>query len=116
MRAIVYSEMGPSGVLSLVERPAPEPGPGQVRVWLVRAGVNPTDWKSRAGVSSSSMTFPEITPGQDGAGFVDSLGADVPGLAIGDRVWIYLGQTPAAYDAVEHGAVGKVLIDISKPV
>jgi NADPH2:quinone reductase len=97
MRAIVYSEKGPSGVLTLVERPAPEPGPGQVRVRLVRAGVNPTDWKTRAGVSSSSMAFPEITPGQDGAGFVDSLGADVPGLTIGDRVWVYLGQHGLPY-------------------
>jgi NADPH:quinone reductase len=59
--------------------------------------VNPTDWKTRAGVSSSSMAFSEITPGQDGAGFVDSLGADVPGLAIGDRVWIYLGQHGLPY-------------------
>ena len=92
MRAIVYSEKGPSSVLSLVERPAPEPGPGQVRIRLVRAGVNPTDWKTRAGASSSDMAFPEIIPGQDGAGFVDALGAGVPGLAVGDRVWLYLGQ------------------------
>jgi NADPH2:quinone reductase len=97
MRAIVYSEKGPSSVLSLVERPAPEPGPGQVRVRLVRAGVNPTDWKTRAGVSSSSMAFTEITPGQDGAGFVDSLGAGAPGLTIGDRVWLYLGQHGLPY-------------------
>ncbi|MGD0702211.1 MAG: NADPH:quinone reductase [Trebonia sp.] len=63
----------------------------------MRAGVNPTDWKTRAGVSSSSMAFPEITPGQDGAGFVDALGADVPGLEIGDRVWLYLGQHGLPY-------------------
>ena len=97
MRAIVYSETGPSGVMRLVERPAPEPGPGQVRVRLVRAGVNPTDWKGRTALSSSSLAFSEITPGQDGAGFVDSLGAGVPGLAIGDRVWLYLGQHGLPY-------------------
>jgi NADPH2:quinone reductase len=43
------------------------------------------------------MAFSEITPGQDGAGFVDALGADVPGLEIGDRVWIYLGQHGLPY-------------------
>jgi len=59
--------------------------------------VNPTDWKTRAGVSSSSMAFAEITPGQDGAGFVDALGADVRGLEIGDRVWLYLGQHGLPY-------------------
>jgi NADPH:quinone reductase len=52
MRAIVYAEKGPSSVMRLAERPVPEPGPGQVRVRMVRAGVNPTDWKARAGVSA----------------------------------------------------------------
>ena len=91
MRAIVYAEKGPSSVMRLAERPVPEPGPGQVRVRLVRAGVNPTDWKARAGVSSP-MGFAEVTPGQDGAGVIDALGEGVPGLAAGDRVWVYLGQ------------------------
>jgi NADPH:quinone reductase len=91
MRAIVYAEKGPSTVMRLAERPVPQPGPGQVRVRMVRAGVNPTDWKARAGVSSP-MAFAEVTPGQDGAGFVDALGAGVSGLAVGDRVWVYLGQ------------------------
>jgi NADPH2:quinone reductase len=96
MRAIVYAEKGPSSVMHLAERPVPEPGPGQVRVRLVRAGVNPTDWKMRAGVSSS-LGFPEVTPGQDGAGVVDAIGADVPELAAGDRVWLYLGQHGLPY-------------------
>jgi NADPH2:quinone reductase len=91
MRAIVYAEQGPSGVMRLVERPVPEPGPGQVRVRLVRAGVNPTDWKARAG-ATSALGFAEVTPGQDGAGVVDALGAGVPALNVGDPVWLYLAQ------------------------
>jgi NADPH2:quinone reductase len=91
MRAIVYAEKGPSKVMSLVERPVPEPGPGQVRVRMMRSGVNPTDWKSRAG-ASSAMSFDEVTPGQDGAGLIDAVGDGVPGLEVGDRVWLYLGQ------------------------
>lgn len=111
MRAIVYTEKGPSSVLRLVERPVPEPGAGQVRVRLVRAGVNPTDWKARAGVTAP-MAFPEVTPGQDGAGVVDAVGAGVTGLAVGDRVWLYLAQhglpfgTAAEYSVVDsHKAV-----------
>jgi len=50
--------------MRLAERPVRQPGPGQVRVRLVRAGVNPTDWKARAGVSSP-MGFAEVTPGQE---------------------------------------------------
>jgi len=97
MRAIVYSEKGSSSVLRLVERPVPEPGPGQVRVRLVRAGVNPTDWKSRAGSSAPLGDFTEVTPGQDGAGVVDALGLGVTGLAVGDWVWLYLGQYGLPY-------------------
>jgi NADPH:quinone reductase len=96
MRTIVYAEKGPSSVMRLVERPVPEPGPGQVRVRLARAGVNPTDWKARADVSSA-MGFAEVTPGQDGAGVIDALGTGVPGLAAGDPVWLYLAQHGLPY-------------------
>ncbi|WP_281887101.1 NADPH:quinone reductase [Agromyces rhizosphaerae] len=87
MQAIVYSRPGDSSVLSLVERPLPVPAAGEVRVRIAVSGVNPTDWKARA----SNPTVPgEIVPNQDGAGVVDAVGADVAGLAVGDRVWIYM--------------------------
>ena len=91
MRAVVYTESGDSSVLELVEREAAEPGPGEVRVRIVRAGVNPTDWKFRAG-GMGELAFPEIVPGQDGAGVVDAVGPDVTDLAVGDRVWTMLAQ------------------------
>jgi len=94
MRAVVYRETGPSSVLQLVDRGTPEPGPGEVRVRLVRAGVNPTDWKFRAGMMRG---FDEVTPGHDGAGVVDAVGPDVEGLAVGDRVWLVLAQHGRAY-------------------
>jgi len=92
MRAVVYTETGPSSVLQVVERDVPMPGPGEVRVRLVRAGVNPTDWKARAGGTYAALPFPEITPGQDGAGDVDAVGEGVEGYAAGDRVWVMLAQ------------------------
>ena len=91
MRAVVYTESGDSSVLELVERDAPEPGPGEVRVRIVRAGVNPTDWKFRAG-GMGKLAFPEIVPGQDGAGDVVAVGPGVTDLAVGDRVWTMLAQ------------------------
>jgi NADPH2:quinone reductase len=93
MRAVVFTEPGPSSVLTAVDRDLPEPGPGEVRVRLVRAGVNPTDWKRR----QAPMDFDEITPGQDGAGLVDAVGAGVDGLAMGDRVWLVLAQHERAH-------------------
>ena len=49
MRSIEYSLTGGPDVLTLVDRPVPDPGPGEVRVRIHRSGVNPTDWKSRRG-------------------------------------------------------------------
>jgi NADPH2:quinone reductase len=92
MRAIVYSETGPSTVLRLVDREVPTPGRGEVVVRLVRAGVNPTDWKARAGGTYAQLPYDEITPGQDGAGVVEAVGEDVPGFAVADRVWLLMAQ------------------------
>lgn len=100
MRAVVYRETGPSSVLQLVEREAPEPGPGEIRVRVARAGVNPTDWKFRAGMMTA---FEEVTPGQDGSGVVDAVGEGVEGYAVGDRVWTVLAQHGRPYGtAAEH--------------
>jgi NADPH2:quinone reductase len=96
MRAIVYSEKGPSTVLRLVDRPVPEPGVGEVRVKLAFSGVNPTDVKSRSGAAARG-DFAEVTPGQDGSGTVDAVGLGVEGLAVGDRVWLYLAQHGQPY-------------------
>ena len=52
MRAVVYSELGDSSVLEVVDREVPTPHWGQVRVRLEVAGVNPTDWKARAGATA----------------------------------------------------------------
>ena len=87
MKAIVYSASGPSSVLSLVDRDAAAPGPGEVRVRVAVSGVNPTDWKARA---ANDLAFPEVVPNQDGAGTVDAVGEGVTEPQVGDRVWLYL--------------------------
>ncbi|GAA5066675.1 NADPH:quinone reductase [Nocardia callitridis] len=88
MRAIVYDRPGASDVLSLTERDIPAPGPGEVRVRLIRSGVNPTDWRFRI----RPLSFDEVTPGQDGAGVIDAVGPEVTDFAAGDRVWLILAQ------------------------
>lgn len=102
MRAVVYTRSGDSSVLELVEREISEPGPGEVRVRIVRAGVNPTDWKFRSG-GMGELSFPEIVPGQDGSGMVDAIGPDVTDFEVGDRVWTMLAQhTRPGGTAQEH--------------
>ena len=89
MKAIVYERTGPSSVLVLQDRPLTSPGPGEVRVRVVVSGVNPTDWKSRAGSGTGSKLEAPKVPNQDGAGVIDELGPGVTGLSIGDRVWLW---------------------------
>nr|WP_296776141.1 NADPH:quinone reductase [Rhodococcus sp. (in: high G+C Gram-positive bacteria)] len=91
MKAIRYSRPGDSSVLELVERDITEPGPGEVRVKVLVSGVNPTDWKNRTG-ATGELAFDEVSPNQDGAGIIDAAGPGVEGLAVGDRVWLYLSQ------------------------
>lgn len=91
MRAVVYTQPGSPDVLSLVEREPGTPGPGEVRVRIVRSAVNPTDWKTRSG-TGQPLAFDEVVPNQDGAGVVDAVGKGVTALAPGDRVWVMLAQ------------------------
>ena len=89
MRAVIYSEAGGSDKLRVVERPTPEPGPGEVRVAVTASGVNPTDWKARLGGRGGRLLFPEIVPNQDGAGTIDAVGEGVSPSRVGERVWVW---------------------------
>ncbi|MFH8387407.1 NADP-dependent oxidoreductase [Kitasatospora sp. NPDC018058] len=88
--AITFSEYGAPEVLRLAEVAPPQPGPGQVRIKVKAASVNPLDLKTRSGLMAKAVParFP-VTPGLDAAGVVDAVGegADV---AVGDEV---LGST-----------------------
>jgi len=90
MKAVVYSRAGGPDVLGLVERPVPEPGPGEVRVAVRVSGVNPTDWKARRGSGGSGqLPFPEVVPNQDGAGTIDAVGEGVDAARVEERVWLW---------------------------
>lgn len=86
MRAAVYEKSGTSAVLEVRDVATPEPGPGEVRIRIAVAGVNPTDWKviRRAGPPAGAFAV----PGQDGAGTIDAVGEGVDGGRVGERVWI----------------------------
>jgi NADPH2:quinone reductase len=86
VRAISYRRPGGPDVLELVDRPVPEPGPGEVRVRLAFSGVNPTDWKSRTNATPGPGGQ---VPNQDGAGTIESVGQGVDPVLVGERVWIW---------------------------
>jgi NADPH2:quinone reductase len=88
MRAVVFVEAGGPEVLKLVERPVPDPAPGEVRVRVHRSGVNPTDWKTRR-ATNGPVAFAEAVPNQDGSGVIDAVGPGADPSRVGERVWIW---------------------------
>jgi NADPH:quinone reductase len=107
VRAIEYSVTGDPDVLTLVDRPVPDPGPGEVRVRIHRSGVNPTDWKSRRGTAGGDPVQPPQVPNQDGSGVVDAVGQGVEAALLGLRVWVWEAAhlRPAGGTAQEYTVV-----------
>lgn len=87
MRAIAITKPGGPDVLTLVERPAPEPSRGEVRVRVRATAVNRADVLQRMGAYPAPADSPPDIPGLEFAGEVDALGPGVERLAVGDRVF-----------------------------
>jgi NADPH2:quinone reductase len=87
MRAIVIREFGGPDVMKLETVPDPSAGPGQVVVRVRAAGVNPVETYIRTGTHAVKPQLP-YTPGSDGAGDVESVGAGVTSCKAGDRVYV----------------------------
>lgn len=85
MRAVMCRELGPPQGLRVEELPDPEPGDGEVRIRIEATGVNYADGLMVQGGYQIKMPLP-FTPGMELAGTVDAIGADVSGVAAGDRV------------------------------
>ena len=92
MKAVRYSRFGGPEVLEIVDLPDPHPGPGQVRIAVRAAGVNPSDWKKRKGLMDGEL--PQ-TMGHEAAGVVDELGEGVADVAVGDRVFGFSAEGAA---------------------
>jgi NADPH:quinone reductase-like Zn-dependent oxidoreductase len=92
LKAVRFSQFGGPEVLEVVDLPDPHPGPGQVRIAVRAAGVNPSDWKKRKGLMDSEL--PQ-TMGYEAAGVVDELGEGVADVAVGDRVFGFSAEGAA---------------------
>ena len=92
IEAIAVYETGGPEVLRLEHRELADPGPGQVRIRTRAAGVNYIDVYFRTGLYARPLPF---VAGLEGAGEVESIGAGVSDLAVGDRVaW---SSVPGSY-------------------
>jgi NADPH:quinone reductase-like Zn-dependent oxidoreductase len=88
MQAIRAHDYGGPDVLVLEQAPLPEPKNDEVLIQVKAAGVNPADWKMRAGLFKgfSELPFP-WTPGLEAAGTVKAVGADVATFQKGQDVY-----------------------------
>ena len=88
MRAIGLHTFGGPDVLQVIDLPDVHAGPGEVRIRVHAATVNPTDLVLRNGARAEQMKAdpPPYVPGMDVAGVVDEVGAGVGGFKVGDAV------------------------------
>ncbi|EYT79662.1 MULTISPECIES: NADP-dependent oxidoreductase [unclassified Streptomyces] len=88
MKKVSFAEFGGPDVLRLLDAEEPHAGPGQIRVAVRAAGVNPVDWRVREGqiLAAHPLELPAGV-GLDAAGVVDEVGEGVEGVATGDRVF-----------------------------
>jgi NADPH:quinone reductase len=107
MRAVGVTEFGGPEALHIVELPAPEAGPGELRIRVHAAAVNPVDTLLRAGFRAEPLKDvpPPYVPGIDAAGVLDQIGPEVStDLRAGDHVMAFVLQ------AGRHGAYCELLV------
>ncbi|MGY0497490.1 NADP-dependent oxidoreductase [Nocardia sp. FBN12] len=88
MKKVIFAEFGGPDVLQLIDAEEPHAGPGQIRVAVRAAGVNPVDWRLREGqiLGAHPIELPAGV-GLDAAGVVDEVGEGVDDVEVGDHVF-----------------------------
>jgi NADPH:quinone reductase-like Zn-dependent oxidoreductase len=112
MRALQFTAYGGPEVLTWADAPVPLTGPGQIRIAVRAASVNPADWKLLAGAMSGGQ--PLAGPGYlgyDAAGVVDEVGEGVTGMSAGDEVFGRGRGTQAEYAVLNAWAAKPPSID-----
>jgi NADPH:quinone reductase-like Zn-dependent oxidoreductase len=112
MWALQYTEYGGPEVIKLGEAPEPHAGPGQIRVVVRAASLNPIDWKSLSGMYAQGKPLERAGyPGFDASGVVDEVGDGVTGVAVGDDVFGLGKQTQAEYAVLNSWAHKPASVD-----
>ncbi len=98
---VIATAFGGPEVLSVVDQPVGDPGPGEARIQVRAAGVNPIDWKVYSGQMGADPARLPMRLGSEAAGVVTAAGPDAVGPAgpvqVGDEVIAY--RAPGAYAA-----------------
>jgi len=98
---VIATAFGGPEVLSVVDQPAGAPGPGQARIQVRAAGVNPVDWKQYSGLMGADPARLPMRLGAEASGVVTAAGPDAVGPAgpvrVGDEVIAF--RAPGGYAA-----------------
>ena len=86
MKRVIVDHFGGPEVLKVIDDYVPRPGPGEVRVRVLAAGVSFTDAQLRAGTYIAGAPKPPFTPGYELVGVVEELGSGCSRLHVGDRI------------------------------
>ncbi|MFJ2862113.1 NADP-dependent oxidoreductase [Kitasatospora sp. NPDC087314] len=86
VKAFGFVDYGGPETQDFLDRPALEPGPGQLAIAVRAAGVNPVDWKIRRGLLGRRRELPSVM-GQEASGVVRQVGPGVAGFTPGDEVF-----------------------------
>ncbi|HEY7994054.1 MAG TPA: NAD(P)H-quinone oxidoreductase [Candidatus Eremiobacteraceae bacterium] len=126
MKALVITRPGGPDVLSVVDRPKPQPRGDEVLVRVRAAGVNRADIMQREGHYPAPPDSPQDIPGLEYAGVVEAIGPDVSTRKVGQRVFGLVGGgaqaeylvtrehlsllVPDAVDDIDAGAIPEAYI------
>jgi NADPH:quinone reductase-like Zn-dependent oxidoreductase len=112
MRALQFSTYGGPEVVRWAEAPEPHAGPGQLRIAVRAASVNPIDWKVLTGMLSGGEPLAGTGYlGYDAAGVVDEVGEGVTGVSVGDEVFGRGQNTQAEYAVLDAWAAKAPSVD-----
>ena len=111
MKGYGFTRYGGPENEAFLDLPVPEPGPGELLVRVAASGVNPADWKVRAGLRRAELPLePPVALGREVAGTVERVGAGVSGFSPGDEVfggtvgsaggWAEFARVPASFAAL----------------
>lgn len=105
MKAAVYRDSGAAAdVLAVEDIERPAPGPGEVLVRVHASGINPTDFKTRGGMTARPIDGFQV-PHHDGAGVIEAVGDGVDPARAGQRVWLWLAAFGRRYGTAAEWSV-----------
>lgn len=106
-KAVRFSNYGEHNVLSIEDIDLADPAVGEVQIRHEAIGVNYIDIYHRKGVFAAPLPLPSGL-GVEGVGIITSIGADVEGLSVGDRV-AYVGGPPNGYSTYRNLPAGRAI-------